>query len=347
MLTVAYVHAFNFDDRYLWAGRPFTEDLNVWNFLQVLIANGVFRFGIPLFFLRAGFLMAETETKYTALSRLKKRSLTLLVPYVAWALVGTGITWLFESSDVLSGYAQSSWLRPFDNKPVHDWTWQQGLEGIFLQPISFQLWFLRSLFIFSILYPLLTLALAKRGWILISILTVLWLLSIGIFFFVEAEGLLSFSLGIWMSKGGFDPDKVKRFVLKYHILWLLPVFLLVKTWIGFAHQDLIAPGYFMYKLSQPLLVFAVWFGYDATLGKIEHTPLEGWSRYNFFIYGFHVPVVYYLTDWIFDVYGKEDPFRFLVFLLLPLAIAAFCLVMGKLIERFAYPVFWVLTGGRK
>ena len=91
MITVVYVHAFNFDDRYLWPGRPFEEAMNLPNFLQVLITNGLFRFGIPLFFLRSGFLIAETEERYTPLTRIKKRFHTLVLPYLAWSFIGLAI----------------------------------------------------------------------------------------------------------------------------------------------------------------------------------------------------------------------------------------------------------------
>lgn len=350
MLTVVYVHSFNFDDRYLWAGRPFFEDMNSWNFIQVLITNGLFRFGIPLFFFRSGMLMVETEDRYTALGRLKKRSLTLLLPYLAWSFIGIGVTWLFELSPEWAVYPDIAHLRPFENLAVHKWTAMQWIESLFLRPVSFQLWFLRSLFLYSALYPLLRLGMKKIPWVLVAFFTIAWGLSIDMFF-LEGEGLLFFSLGIWLASGGFDPERVKQHLLRYGYFWILGLVLLAKTWMGFKadweSRAMITTGYFMHKFCQPLLMAAVWFGYDATLGKLSTTPLEGWSKYNFFVYGAHVPLVYYATDFLFVHLGKSDEMRFLIFLLLPLVTSLFAIVLGSLLSKWARPVFYVLTGGRK
>ena len=347
MLTVVYVHSFNFDDRYLWAGRPFSEEMNVWNFIQVLVTSGLFRFGVPLFFFRAGLLMAETESKYTHLSRAGKRSLTLLMPYVAWSLIGIGITWYFESNSSIAPFAESSWLRPFGNLEVHKWNASQWTESLFLNPISFQLWFLRSLFIYSLLYPLIIKGLTWNPIVLLSVFGFMWFLSFGGIFLIEGEGIFFFSLGIWFAKGGFDHEKLRTFISRTRLLWLLPLFLLGKTYLSFEFQHMELPVYLLHKICQPLLVIAVWFGYDFVLGSFKTTPLETLSRYNFFIYGAHVPLVYFLTDWIFSIYGKEDPFRFLVFLVLPLLVSFGAVIVGFILEKAVYPIFWILTGGRK
>lgn len=347
MLTVVYVHSFNFDDRYLWPGRPFSEDMNVWNFIQVLITNGLFRFGVPLFFFRAGLLMAETESRYSPLSRVKKRVQTLLLPYVAWSLIGIGITWYFESNPAIAPFAESSWLRPFGNLEVHKWSVIQWFEAVLITPVSFQLWFLRSLFMYSILYPFLVKALAwKPYWFLVAF-AFFWFTSFGLPLFVEGEGLLFFTLGIFYAKGGIDVEKLKGIVFRYKILWVLPFLLLGKTGLAFESDNWIGLGYILHKFCQPLLVLAVWFGYDWLAGGIQKTPFEHLSRYNFFIYGLHVPLVYYLTDWIFKVEGNASSFRFVVFTFLPLAVAGVALTLGFILDKGLRPVFWVLTGGRK
>lgn len=349
MLSVVYVHAFNFDDRYLWAGRPFFEEMDFWNFTQVFITNGLLRFGIPLFFFRSGMLMVETETRYTPLARLKKRSLTLLLPYFAWGFLGIALTWCLEINPEWARFPDFAHLRPFDNLPVHEWSPAQWRDALLFHPVSFQLWFLRSLFVYSALYPLLRIGMKKIPWVLLSVFGIAWLLSIQQWF-LEGEGLLFFSLGIWMASGGFDPEKVKNHLLRYRYFWFLPVLLLGKTWLGFEanweRNDLITMGYFAHKLCQPLLMAAVWFGYDATLAKWKTIPLDGLSKYNFFVYGLHVPLVYYANDFFMELLGTSSGMRFAIFLLLPLMISMLAIVLGWLLEKGFRPLFWVLTGGR-
>jgi fucose 4-O-acetylase-like acetyltransferase len=349
MLTVVYVHAFNFDNKYLWPGRPFDEELSVWTFLQVAITNGLFRFGIPLFFFRSGFLMAETESRYTPLTRIGKRTKTLLLPYVAWSLIGIGVTWLFEIRPDWDALISASGLRKFDDMRIHDWTWEQWLEGTLLEPISFQLWFLRSLFVYSALYPVLWLGLRNKSWIMITVLVVFWVLFSFPMFFIEGEGLLFFSLGILAGKGKLPVEKIKDFFIRYKLFWVGSLFLIFKTLYGFfpVGHTYIFLGYLMHKVCQVFMVGLVWFGYDFVLAKVNRTPLESLSRYNFFVYGSHVPLVYFVTDILLAEWGHQEPLRFFVFLGLPLVLSAIAIGFGWVLDKFAPPVFWVLTGGRK
>ena len=347
MLTVVYVHSFNFDDRYLWAGRPFFEEMNAFNFFQILITNGLFRFGVPLFFFRAGMLMAATEEKYTPLTRLKKRGQTLLIPYLAWSMFGIVVTYYFESRPDLAPFAESSWLRPFGNLPVHKWDLSQWFESALFHPISFQLWFLRSLFIYSLLYPLLVKGLTwKPKWIL-GVFCFLWISSFGGIGFIEGEGIFFFTLGIYYFKGGFSEERIRDFFLRYRLYWFAIGVVLLKTFLSFQFDYLHLPVYLLHKIAQPLLVLSVWFGYDFLLGQVQNSPLEKLSRYNFFVYGAHVPLVYYLTDLLFFQYGKDDSVRFAIFCGLPLVVSAVAILVGFVLEKAVYPVFWVLTGGRK
>lgn len=344
MITVVYVHAFNFDDRYLWPGRPFTEAMSFPNFLQVLIANGLFRFGIPLFFLRSGFLMAETEGRYTPITRLRKRFQTLVLPYLLWSLVGTFITYAWEANSFTAPFAQSAWLRPFNNLPVHEWSFWQWIESVLLQPISFQLWFLRSLFVYSLLYPLLVLGINRFPIWIFVFFGLAWLLSLGAFF-LEGEGLLFFSLGIWLQKRGFSSGGVSHLVHKLRLWWWLPVLLLVKTWYSFQEYP-IPIGYFLHKAVQPLLVLAVWDLYDRVFTSPGTSFLDKLSPYNFYIYGFHVPILYFATDLVLSILGREDYIRGAVYIFLPLVVMAIAWALGAILKQLYLPAFKLFTGGR-
>jgi len=345
MITVVYVHAFNFDDRYLWPGRPFEEAMNLPNFLQVLIANGLFRFGIPLFFLRSGFLIADTEEKYTPLTRVKKRLQTLVVPYLAWSLVGLLLTYLLEISPVTAPFVESSWLRPFNNTPLHQFTWLQWVEGWVVQPISFQLWFLRSLFVYSILYPLLVNGLERFPKSILIFLCLAWLLSFG--FVIEGEGLFFFSLGILLRKKEVNLKDLTSLAMRIRLWWWLPALLLLKTWISFQPYIPVPLGYFLHKGIQVPLVLAVWVLYDKTIGLMASVIwLDRLNRYNFFLYGFHVPLLYYATDWVLHLLGRNDYIRGGVYLLLPVIVMGIAFLLGWILRQISEPFFKVFTGGR-
>lgn len=344
MVTVVYVHAFNFDDRYLWPGRPFEEAMNAPNFLQVLITNGLFRFGIPLFFLRSGFLLAETADRYSALGRFQKRLQTLLAPYLAWSMVGLAITYLLEISPQSAPFVASSWLRPFGNLPLHQWDLGQWLLGWTLHPISFQLWFLRSLFVYTLLYPLLVKGLQRFPIPILVVFGLAWILSLG--FIAEGEGLFFFSVGILLHKRSVNLENLGGLAKRIGLWWWLPVLLLGKTWLSFENYP-VEIGYFLHKGIQAPLVLAVWVLYDKTIGKIS-TPtwLDRLNPYNFYLYGFHVPVLYFATDFLLHIFGRNDYTRGGIFFLLPILIMGIAFFIGWILRQISIPAFKVFTGGR-
>jgi fucose 4-O-acetylase-like acetyltransferase len=81
MTLLVFVHGYNLNVRYL---QPFTvvdEHLTVNTFLQYFLANGIFRFRIPMLFIISGYLFASRDTKPYG-ERVKRRLQTLLVPYL-------------------------------------------------------------------------------------------------------------------------------------------------------------------------------------------------------------------------------------------------------------------------
>lgn len=195
MLSVVYVHAFNFEDRYLWEGRIFEENMDFNSFTQVFVSNVLMRFGLPLFFMRSGFLMAESAKKYTQKERLGKKAKTLLIPYLAWSLLGILITFGLESYQSTLPFVESSSLGPFNNQRIENLDFAQLLATWLFHPISFQLWFLRNLFVYACLFPYLLALLNRYPISFLSFLALCWILGIGLFV-VEGEGLFFFTLGI-------------------------------------------------------------------------------------------------------------------------------------------------------
>lgn len=344
-LTVVWVHSFNLDDRYLWPGYKLS--VFDWNsFFQLWIGNSLFRFAIPLFFLISGFLMAEREGRLSYSVMLQKRAKSLLVPYVAWSIVGLGLTFWWEADSFLNQFVVSASLRPFGNLALHQFSWQQWLEAWLLHPVSFQLWFLRSLFLYSALYPLLAkVALNYPRWFF-GISGMLWLLNSGIFF-LDGDGLLFFSLGIWIQKTGFQIEQVR---LRYPLaLFSLVLFFITigKTMLAFVPGDWTFPtAYLLHKFHQPLLIVFVWLIFDRLPKQNPGHWFDTLSATNFFIYGAHVPLVYYVTDWLFLHLGKGPETRLTIFLLLPFFTIISLATLALLLKRFLPIIFKIFSGWR-
>lgn len=346
-LTVVWVHAFNLGDRYLWPGYKLGTGWDGNAFFQLWVANGLFRFAIPLFFLISGFLAARREDLLPYPDMVRKRAKYLLVPYLAWSAFGIAITFLFEQHSLGFQWVRSAHLSPLGDVPIKDYSWDKLLETWLLDPISFQLWFLRTLFLYAVLYPLIAKGVVRFPKIILPLFGFFWLASAGLFV-VEGEGLFFFSLGIWMAKSNvpflFRPERRQWAML----IILILIISVGKTQLAFLEGDFTFPlAYFSHKILQVLLVLGVWFGYDLLPKVAPGFWFDQLSSTNFFIYGAHVPLVYFLTDGLFQFLGHTPTWHWLIFIFLPLVLIAFWGLLGLLVKRFSPLIFGIWSGFRK
>ncbi|HYH16690.1 MAG TPA: acyltransferase family protein, partial [Flavisolibacter sp.] len=196
MFLLVFVHGYNLNNRYL---QPFTfvdEPMTLTAWTEYFLANGLFRFRIPMLFAISGYLFAVYDNKPHK-ERILKRVRTLLVPYFLWSVIGllTAVllaNWSWTEAAVYRTHLQPV-SKPFSQYGFSDWA------SALLWPTAFQLWFIRCLFVYNLMYPWLKAGLAKKPWLLFGFFGLLWLSSLG-FVLIEGEGLLFFSLGIWLAK---------------------------------------------------------------------------------------------------------------------------------------------------
>src|SRR3954470_931772 len=85
-----YVHGYNLNDTYLTPFSSVKEPLTYTTFIEYFLANGALRFRIPLLFIISGYIFALQDYKPYP-ERIKKRFLTLIVPFLIWSAVGLAI----------------------------------------------------------------------------------------------------------------------------------------------------------------------------------------------------------------------------------------------------------------
>ena len=93
MFLLVFVHAYNLNQSYL---QPWTmpgEPMTVTGFTEYWLANGIFRFRIPMLFIISGYLFAISDHKPYK-QRAGKRVKTLLYPYLIWSAVGLLLTFV-------------------------------------------------------------------------------------------------------------------------------------------------------------------------------------------------------------------------------------------------------------
>jgi len=367
MLLLVYVHGYNLQETYL---RPTTypyEALTPTAFVEYLFSNGLLRFRIPMLFAISGFLFALGDAApYGA--RIRKRLGTLVVPYLLWSLIGFGtIFGLAHAGPALSAATAATHLNLFDDPTFFStaaW-WEYVLFFTFSSPVAFQLWFLRALFFLNLMYPLLAWPLAyKRGtkansYMVAGFFAILFLLFLAgielpIFY---AEGVLFFTLGIYLAKNGGVPAHPPLGTKAWHWLAACLVMALVKTYLAFTPS---APTgnweanttqqNWMYFLHKGVIVAGLvwaWYGLDGLVRAcMGNKFFVACSAFSFFIYALHEPLLHVLMQYALSFTHGWPLYRLRTYILVPTGVSVFCMGMGLLLRTSLPRVYGVLTGSR-
>jgi hypothetical protein len=236
---------------------------------------------------------------------------------------------------------------------LHDYRWYEMLGRWILIPVPYQLWFLRVLLMYNLAYPAIRWCVTHRiaKWIFFSVAILMWLGTMGFVLF-EGEGLVFFSLGVWIQKTNFNIDLHKR--------WLNPV------WWGFAFIILAAAKTTLAFLGPPFLgdamfpvltilhklvilsgLITAWYGCNGLVTWCMQRKWFIWlTAFSFMIYAIHAPLVAYAIEALFAVVNQVPYYRLLSFVFLPLVIIAFAVGVGAVLRRVWPWGYGVLTGGR-
>ncbi len=354
MVLLVFVHGYNLNERYLQPWTLPNEPLTHTSFIEYFLANGIFRFRIPMLFIISGFLYALHDQQPNK-KRIGKRFKTLLAPYLIWSALGLALTYIFELTSYGRHLIESSHIMQIDNNRmfVHDYTWQEIIGRWLFFPVSYQLWFIRVLFIYNLAYPAIRwCVMHKKGkWIFFALAFLFWL-STGGLILIEGEGLLFFSLGVWIQKTNFSIEAPASWLnpLRWSIVFI--ALAIIKTILAFQGQVWIGNAvYPIITLLHKVVVFSglvtYWFGLD---GLVRWCMNKNWfiwlSAFSFFIYALHAPWVAIAINGAFELLQPMLGYRMITFVALPLAIITFSILVGAVLRKTMPKMYSILTGRR-
>jgi len=354
MALLVVVHEYNLNVRYL---QPWTlpgEPLTLTGFTEYFLANGILRFRIPMLFIISGFLFAMNDYRPYK-QRVKKRFRTLIIPYLIWSALGILFTWLLELWPYGRELVANSHVVQVDDSRmlIHQYHWYEIILRWIFRPIPYQLWFIRVLFFYNLAYPLILWCLNHKvaRWIFFTVAILLWLGTFG-FTIVEGEGLLFFTLGVWIRKKGFNIEQPGRFLnpLGWGIAFV--TLAAIKTLLAFTGEPWMGKAVYpvltlMHKVTVFSGLVACWYGFDRLVSWSMGKRWFVWlSAFSFIIYVGHAPMVAYCIDPALELFRSFQYDRMLAFITLPVAILVFCIGAGWLLRTLVPKVYSVLTGGR-
>ena len=161
---IVFLHGYDLQQRFLQPWTTVQEKLTATAFAEYFIANGLLRFLIPMLFAISGFLYASRDS-VPNLTRMRRRARTLLLPYLLWSSFALAMTYVMELFPYTRNLVFTSGIAYLDDKRrlLHDYRWYELLRSWLLSTIAYQLWFIRVLLIYNLIYPALRWCMLHRS----------------------------------------------------------------------------------------------------------------------------------------------------------------------------------------
>lgn len=291
----------------------------------------------PLFYCISGFLFFIGMQKVgDCYPKLKKRCRTLLVPFLFWNMVFVLWFVVLQNLPVVKGFVNSDVVGSVFGNGIGN-----GLYYLLIKPAAFQLWFLRDLILYVFFSPIIYILLKKLRWAFPSLLFMM--ATVGIYYLpseVKVWGLFFFVLG--------------GYVALYHQNLVLPKFLTVIATILYFGNAVVAD--FMPESIKGISVFfmlcgviAIWGGHDLLVKDCDSKTINFMIKlggYSFFVYCFHEPVFNIIKKVGLNILGINDITIIVLYLINPIIMYAFSVLIAKLIQYVTPRLYKIVTGGR-
>ena len=302
--------------------------------IQYFVTGELTRIAVPIFFAISGYLFFQnfsSPIKDFFENKIKKRVHTVLVPYLLWSILGLLSLHLMQTILPDSSF--------FSKKIISEYNFHEVLYAIFINPVgTYQLWFLRDLFIIVIFSPIIYFVIKYIKTFFVLSLFLLWIFSIQ--YFVQIESVFFFSLGAYIAldhKGILERKCSKKWMAIFQFcMWLLYCCILTE----YRHE------YYCHCIGILWGIWSMWCLYDVLYLFIRESPLlKNLAGYSFFIYVAHEPLLTVIKKLLLLI-GHYSNWILLTYFIAPIVTISICITVGKILRAY-YPKFYaVISGGR-
>src|SRR5882762_3281904 len=327
IILVVFIHSYNVEIKFTTGTLTGGTSHSVL-FVENFLSKGIARIAVPLFYLISGFLFFVTFdfSLKGVFNKYKKRIKILVIPYLFWSLYGVLLFFLLQSIPQSKNF--------FTRELIKDYSFSQFLDTLLLDPITYQLWFIRDLIMLVVFSPLIGFLTKSSKGVWIFFLAVLWYVAPKTFELFSNESLLFFTVGGYLAFEKSQPllnESISKYSLYLLTAWLLTV-LLTTYLLTFDRGGPVLN--FLNNTGIVIGILAVWSLYDL-VDRNQIMKYSAFFAYSFIIYVFHEPLLTILVKGMFFMWGKTDTSSLLIYLLAPLLTIAICIALRYLWIRIA------------
>ncbi len=348
MVGLLFIHNYNYSPCNLTPSTTIDASLSLGNFIELLFSNSIFRFRIALLMAISGYLMANSRViAYQDLIIKKVR--TLLLPYVFISALGLLITFIFD----ITIFGNPNILHTgMLGKSLIDFSIKDYFHYLFVAPVTFQLWYLKTIFLMAILSPAIRFILNKIPVQALAIMFVIWMFTNILDGESRDRAFIFYCFGFYLKMYEKDLTKPLPYFRPQFALLMFVGISLLRTWLAFNHHiGFINIKYLLtilFKVNEVFGVYAIWFCFD---GVVAYILDQKWyskvCNCSFFVYAFHAPLINYIVTYLMMKNIYSIPYsHMLTYIFLPLSLLPFLLTVDKIIYGISPVMYFIISGGR-
>lgn len=318
----------------------FADSFPINNIVQSLFSRVMGMFCVPVFFFMSGFLFfLNCDMDFLNYKgKINNRVRTLLIPYLFWNFLVLLLYFTAQSIPSISTFVNQPLIRNFGF---------MDYVNAFLgfddgKPIAFQFWFIRDLFMVSLLTPLLKLMLSYSKYWGILVLGIVWYFNS---LLIIPEYILTafffFAFGAYFS---YNKISFISFFRKY-FFFIVVVYPIIATLDLFTDGMLYNP--FIHNLN---IVAGVIFCFNIVSFFIEKGSIHNikiLSQSSFFVFAMHEPLLSFIRKILYKILSPDSEIMLLIIYFAGMAITACIAFFIYCYLKKYFPVLLQITTGKR
>ncbi len=331
VIFVVLIHTYNIGNRFIGL------DPDMLNFtIQNFLSRGVASVAVPFFFIMSGFFFFKNGKNFSMFdytSNLTKRIHSLLIPY----LLVSGLVLLFfytiQSIDV---------LKPVFNKDlITDKSIGQLIYCWLVQPVAYQLWYVRNLILVCIISPFIFYLIQKAGYIYILIVLLGWL-----FFSDSISGNILPTLTFFSIGAAIAIKNIRIPDYRNKVPWLLMPVVLLWLCLAYLGSVVVIDIKMLLNISIILGIVTLWVLYDFLYQINSRIFKIRYAKYAFFIFMFHEPLLTIIIKLLIIMKLNSAEMSLMVYFTSFFTTVFLCIAMGIIFEKITPGIYKIVMGNR-
>lgn len=304
--------------------------------IQLFLTREITRIAVPLFFAISGFLFFINYHKPNRLffaRKIKSRIKSILIPYILWSILGISSLYFMQI------IPQTRFF--FTKELIENYNLIQLIKATLITPVgTYQLWFLRDLFLLILLSPLICWFIQKIRLLIILFSCWCWFANVPLHIMYN-ESFFFFIIGSVIAF--YYTDNIqKRISFKISLVFFL-------LWIGICIYLTTAKHYShsVHCIGILLGLISIWYSYDFVYPYFStQTINSSIYNYSFFIYLTHEPLLTIIKKIVLYLGDYSNVAITITYFTAPIITILACIALGIMLKKGTPSLYSLLTGKR-